>query len=819
MAAPSAQPADPVQHAEEKRPAGAPAKNELQARKRALMEELASSRSQELASSRSRDSPWYTRTLNDDMWITDHMVEQKAKKDEQVKEEVSEKSFLDLGFTSANQLHKKAAALRVKYRTDLRGSVGNDAIRERIHPLRVGVHPRNRDGSGLNDGRVEQLMADFVRFGFVQEEADHDAVAVLEEPRCQKILEWNQKMCFTNKKLAWVGDNPLAAGTIGHSHINQVLRHILLHSPTSNRALAGPDGKLNPRIVAEKDIDLYNAANNGLLFDTLSWKIEEEKDAIAIIQASLNRKNEAAMLEHEMQLAQRTLSAMNNMFSNRLDQCRDSKGNLICPFEPVKQEVGALNPDLVESSAFVGLFNMIAEWGYEDTKAKGAIPRVTKFLPNLVEFHDAFVNAKLRRLRLESMASICQLGWDKPYLKLAVLKAAYACDLAYVGPDGWIEWISSAKLKLTNSEETAKCAKRAEEALALFHLEYAACLRAKNFTTGVRQACDMVDLEIARAFMGKENDLTVEATAGRHYLGWASGMGTFPVPPGWFQDPDLKLADDDTSEVSSDDECSQPEMMIYKDGRPVKAPRLENVVKPKRKRSKYIEGWEDSVQACPDLMAKTEIFTLIWKAHRLHPVSSSDVLLVWDKKEKKYYALAGREMNPGELKMAPVIDKISNIVTKTVDKMKADKYLCSMRPEDFEYTSIGQDMLYIKPCMADKAGKRFLPPVWAVLQVTHDEHEANCARKPVDIHKLECTGERQAGCMRTSKVPMLVNTRSLAPEDKLYIYVSKPAKKQKAEDKKAATWAEKAVKQAKADETKRRSRGKAPQAKKRKSRE
>ena len=104
------------------------------------------------------------------------------------------------------------------------------------------------------------------------------------------------------------------------------------------------------------------------------------------------------------------------------------------------------------------------------------------------------------------------------------------------------------------------------------------------------------------------------------------------------------------------------------------------------------------------------------------------------------------------------------------------------------------------------------------MQVTYDKDEANCAWKPIEIHKLECTGQ-QPGCMRTNKVPMLVNTRSLAPEDKLYIYVPKPAKKQKAEDKKAATWAEKKVKQAKAEESKRRSRGKAPQAKKRKSRE
>ena len=374
-----------------------------------------------------------------------------------------------LGFKDAAQLHKVAASLRVKYRVDSQGNRGALAKRERRHPLRVGVHPLNRDGSGLNSDRVDQVLFTFFKYGFVSEEADHDAVLVLEVDGQDGITAYNKKMCRSNPRLAWPESGlRLEGGTIGHSHINQVLRHVLLGAETTISALAGPDGRLRQRLVEEKDPELWEKANQGLEFDCLAPDIANEHNAIKIIQASLNRKNEAPMLEHEMQIAQRTEDAVNRNI--RLADANEAKAK--CSFEAVRKDVGQLNPDLVHTSAFVGLFNLILEWGVEEKiektektgktgesgktekgeKGEKKNPRgkkitcTTGFLKGLVTFHDQWVNAKLRRLKIDTLGTVTRLGYKRGFLKRAVLKAAYACDLEYVGEEGNIDWISKNML-------------------------------------------------------------------------------------------------------------------------------------------------------------------------------------------------------------------------------------------------------------------------------------------------------------------------------------------------------------------------------------
>jgi hypothetical protein len=119
-----------------------------------------------------------------------------------------------------------------------------------------------------------------------------------------------------------------------------------------------------------------------------------------------------------------------------------------------------------------GLFSIILEWGVEEKiektektgktgesgktekgeKGEKKNPRgkkitcTTGFLKGLVTFHDQWVNAKLRRLKIDTLGTVTRLGYKRGFLKRAVLKAAYACDLEYVGEEGNIDWISKNML-------------------------------------------------------------------------------------------------------------------------------------------------------------------------------------------------------------------------------------------------------------------------------------------------------------------------------------------------------------------------------------
>ena len=184
-------------------------------------------------------------------------------KPEDERRDNNEESYKVFGFQDAAMLHKVAAAYRVKYRIDSQGNTGAQASRERRHPLRVGVHPLNRDGSGLNSDRVDQVLFTFVKHGFLSDEADHDAVLVLETVGKSDITVYmymymyNKELCLRDPQLAWPpAEMPLEGGTIGHSHVNQVLRHILLQADTSISALAGPDKRIEHSLVNEKDPEL-----------------------------------------------------------------------------------------------------------------------------------------------------------------------------------------------------------------------------------------------------------------------------------------------------------------------------------------------------------------------------------------------------------------------------------------------------------------------------------------------------------------------------------------------------------------------------------
>ncbi|MCP4244832.1 MAG: hypothetical protein GY772_30185, partial [bacterium] len=95
-----------------------------------------------------------------------------------------------------------------------------------IHPGLVAQHPGNRHGVAVNGERVDELLQQVFQH-FDEEEASHGAVAVQEIPNARSILDYNQKKARGDAKIAAVPEQPIPYGSLGSSHINQVLRNIL----------------------------------------------------------------------------------------------------------------------------------------------------------------------------------------------------------------------------------------------------------------------------------------------------------------------------------------------------------------------------------------------------------------------------------------------------------------------------------------------------------------------------------------------------------------------------------------------------------------
>jgi len=604
------------------------------------------------------------------------------------------------GFKDAASLHKRAQELRDKYRVDSTGARGRSAVREYYKPLHIGVHPSNRDGSGLNGLRIDQLLESFKTWGFLLDEANHDAVIVLEKQRSIKITTYTRLLCKRDPRLKCPpdGGSALAGGSVAHSHIYQCLRNVLLRAPSKVVGFTDDRGRLSLEKIRTADPALYEACQTGLLCEALAADIEEEEpEGLRIIQASCNRKNDLAMKEHEMQVLARVNSACSEAMGKA-----DAGGRVSCSFERVKELVQVYNPDLVESTAFVGLFGYCTELGVADISAlagsadESASLGAASGVPSLVRFHQEWVNPKVRRLRLDAIASLNALGARRPFLKVAVPKAAYACeDDKYLSDGKYINWFTPQTLK-KNSE-------RAEDALRYFHINVAPQLQGLSgapHRLDVGAKLDEIDVAIARSFAEKDTDLSVAQTAG-HYHSALAGLlpdGAMPEQPEWFEEP---AVEDDAGGGSDDSDCDsselEPVVLQFKDGVPLFEP--EEKHKSNKCEVKKTLPWAVTIAAAPALArAREEIFAALWAAQSFIGCRSEDVVELVRQKGKPATVVAAKDLGVKTIKLVPLIASSSNV---SDDKKKTS----GVSMYDPESAFAGHKHLRILPSWSEESRK------------------------------------------------------------------------------------------------------------------
>ena len=165
---------------------------------------------------------------------------------------------------------KRAAALRIKYRAPFdphrRLSPPPDPNHKLtvLSPKLVAQHKLNRGGVAINGNRCDELLRQ-VWGHYDAEEANHGAVCVEEQPNSSVIRDYNKEKTAGDPALAGVSDQAIPFGSLGASHINQVLRNILFGASSELVPEARDDaGRLSLERVALHDPAMVEACVTGL---------------------------------------------------------------------------------------------------------------------------------------------------------------------------------------------------------------------------------------------------------------------------------------------------------------------------------------------------------------------------------------------------------------------------------------------------------------------------------------------------------------------------------------------------------------------------
>ena len=209
---------------------------------------------------------------------------------------------------------RKAMALKVKCRIVDDGGKSKKRI-----PLQLmGVHPCNRGSIYPQPDVVKGLGIHLVRWGFCQEEADHQGLAVQEAPHAHgkpehlRFTTWNQEHCRGSAYLqtCFSAGGDVVYATLSHSHLLLVMLcwitgadWALDAAEEKLRKFCDSDGRLNidAAVAGENTKELVITCREGLMMEVLSWRIEvEEPTACSLISAALNLKNVTALRNTEL---------------------------------------------------------------------------------------------------------------------------------------------------------------------------------------------------------------------------------------------------------------------------------------------------------------------------------------------------------------------------------------------------------------------------------------------------------------------------------------------------------------------------------------
>ena len=174
----------------------------------------------------------------------------------------------------------------------------------RLVPGVVGVHPRNRDGAGINSADVHDLLQSVMEVGFLQSRVHAVAIEVASDSERQ----WNQRLVDScSGRLGVMQSDRLRALSLCASHTNFMLRIVADAAAHDGDSSITVDGKLDIDLVTKKDQALGEHVRLGLTWEVLAASVGQQwPQLLQLIQSAGNATLHKA--ESELQIVRKAFS-------------------------------------------------------------------------------------------------------------------------------------------------------------------------------------------------------------------------------------------------------------------------------------------------------------------------------------------------------------------------------------------------------------------------------------------------------------------------------------------------------------------------------
>ena len=688
--------------------------------------------------------------------------------------------------------------------------------------MQVAPHPENRDGQGPSGIRCLELTGQILGTGFDAVEADANGVVVEQKPGCKNIGEANVRFAEGDDLLAPAMAGLISYGSLSHSTLNQLMRNINASCPIVSGASAAAEeesqpfpvpeddtlmrivdttGRLSSGLLQQIDPAFYDATQTGLLWEVLAHTIqEEEPEACAIIQAALNAKNGLFLVCHEMQAISRLMTLTST----------PTVVGTPNPWEVVLTRMRETMPQFCEDKCFIDMYSFVVDMGAQ----------ASVFLVDLKNFHQKFVNAKVRRLRLEAFATVNLLPLEMPHLKVAFLKHLYV-DGRF-DSHGFCTSLNTPTIKkLSTSPAGQSASALAEDVLRFFHVECRDAIA--QLEAGVRvKFYGNLDKSIFAALIeGKESAfaaaeksiLSCGASFDKRLRRWVPNhkvpdftLGKGAITPG------------EGAPQGASTPTMQPKVIQYdENGRP-----LTKQDERAGDGTAEVFGWSafmDTsciVEGIEEASLKTTILSHIYALHRQLPtITDAELKLTRGGTHGDgVHVVAAKALDVGAVRLAPLVQ--SGTCLSRLSQQASSPYVLQVRvlrdgnTSEWYLSGSGSLPTPAQPTASAVAEQpemvhsqhnwvngNFPWPLWFVKRA-HGTQECNCQFKQVEVR---CIGTFQMPTSAAAEeafadnfdlsLPMLVNTKPLREGEELVVFW--PSKPKVTKEKKVqVTWASQA---------------------------
>lgn len=358
------------------------------------------------------------------------------------------------------------------------------AYKARLQPRQVGVHPKNRDGCGLNYEDVHGLGHDIACLGWSWEEVGK-AVAVEEEPGSACIEDFNRRLAEGNSKLPAVIPDSLKYGSLSCSHTNMFLR-CMASAVESQDEMLSTDGKLDLSKLRSRDANFAAAVEQGLSWTVLSHHVATHcPEFLEMLQTAKNASGHISRKEHEVQVMMKLFAAGTSHMQ--------PDGHV--DWASVKKIVLKSKPPCADDIGNLTVFVAACSGG-----GSGC------FLQDLNRFHRGHVNSDLRTVGGQFFVSVADLdvGSEVPWFKIALVKAQYTCPKDAIR-DKKCVWLSQGDVNSLKKKVPEVL--QAERVLQQCRTLLGGCPVAENTAT---VALAKLDVNIVRFVLGKQEKSAVK---------------------------------------------------------------------------------------------------------------------------------------------------------------------------------------------------------------------------------------------------------------------------------------------------------------------